>query len=195
MKILGIAGSLRAESYNRALLEAARELAPEGMEIDVWDGLGELPYYNADLDSDELRPSSVRDLKRRVAEADGVLIATPEYNYSIPGVLKNAIDWASRPGYRSVLMGKPIGIMGASGGAIGTARGQAHLREILYSSLAQVFPHPGVGVGGSAAKFREGRLADETTRLFLADYLRAYAAFVERREVTPFPPPAPPKPA
>ncbi|HEU0053469.1 MAG TPA: NADPH-dependent FMN reductase [Longimicrobium sp.] len=196
MKILGFAGSLRAESYNRALLEAARELAPEGMDVEVWDGLGELPFYNADLDNDEMRPPPVRDFKRRVAEADALLIATPEYNYSIPGVLKNAIDWASRPGYRSVLVGKPVGIIGASGGAIGTARGQAHLREVLFSNLAQVFPHPGVGVSGSASKFREGRLADETTRAFVADYLRAFARFVEAREVRPYaPPPPPPKPA
>ena len=180
MRVLGIAGSLRAGSYNRALLAAAVELAPDGVRIDVWDRLREVPHYDGDLDSDERRPEPVAELKRRIAEADALLIATPEYTYSVPGVLKNALDWASRPGYKSVLAGKPAAIMGASGGAIGTARAQAHLREILYASLVSVFPHPGVAVAGAAQKFADGRLTDEQTRTFVAAFLRDFAAYVRR---------------
>ena len=181
MIILGIAGSLRAGSYNRGLLEAARELAPEAMEIRVWDGLRDVPHYDGDLDNDERRPAAVAELKRAIAGADGLLIATPEYNYSIPGVLKNAIDWASRPGYKSELVGKPVAIMGASGGAAGTARAQIHLREVMYSTLAQVMPHPGVLVGGAGAKFTDGRLTDEPTRAFLVSFLGTFAAYVGRQ--------------
>ena len=184
MIILGIAGSLRAGSYNRGLLEAARELAPEGMELRVWDGLRDLPHYDGDLDHDDRRPGAVTELKRAIAGADGLLIATPEYNYSIPGVLKNAIDWASRPGYRSELVGKPVAIMGASPGAVGTARAQIHLREVMYSTLAQVMPHPGVLVSGAAAKFTGGRLTDEPTRAFLVDFLGGFAAYVARQRAS-----------
>ena len=181
MIILGIAGSLRAGSYNRGLLDAAAELAPEAMEIRVWDGLRDVPHYEAALDTDERRPAAVVELKRAIAAADGLLIATPEYNYSIPGVLKNAIDWASRPGYKSELVGKPAAIMGASGGAAGTARAQIHLREVMYSTLARVMPHPGLLVGGAAAKFTDGRLTDEPTRAFLVDFLGTFAAYVRQQ--------------
>lgn len=181
MIILAIAGSLRAGSYNRALLEAARELAPEGMEIRVWDRLRDLPHYDADLDTDERRPEAVVELKRAIGEADGLLFATPEYNYSVPGVLKNAIDWASRPGYKSELAGKPAALMGASASAVGTARGQAHLREVLYATLARVLPHPGVLVNGAPAKFAGGRLADEATRGFVAEFLSHFAVFVRQQ--------------
>ena len=193
MQILGIAGSLRAGSLNRALLAAAAELAPEGMEIRPWDRLREVPHYDGDLDVDERRPEPVIDLKARIAAADGLLIASPEYNYSISGVLKNAIDWASRPAARSPLVGKPVGIIGASGGAIGTARGQVHLREVIYSTMALVFPHPGVVVGGAPAKFADGRLTDEATRRFLHAYLVHFEEFVRTRTVRPAAPP-PPKP-
>ena len=185
MRILGIAGSLRAGSYNRALLAAAAELAPEGVRIEPWERLREVPPYDADEDTDERRPESVRDLKRALTEADGVLIATPEYTYGIPGVLKNALDWASRPGYASPLARKPAGMMGASGGAIGTARAQMHLREVLYASLVRVMPHRGVLVGGAKQKFADGRLTDEPTREFLASYLRELADFVRQQNATP----------
>ena len=181
MIVLGIAGSIRAGSYNRALLEAARELAPRGVELRVWDRLRDLPHYDAELDTDELRPEPVAELKRAIGEADGLLFATPEYNYSVPGVLKNAIDWASRPGYSSELAGKPAAIMGATPSAVGTARGQAHLREVLYALLARVFPDPGVLVNAASSKFVDGRLADEATRRFAAEFLSGVAVFARQQ--------------
>jgi chromate reductase len=183
MKIVGIAGSIRAGSLNRALLRAAAELAPEGMAVEPWDRVREVPLYDADIDRDETRPEAVEDLKRRIGEADGVLIASPEYCYSIPGVLKNAIDWVSRPGYRSVLVNKPVAIVGASGSAVGTARGQIHLRDVMYSCLCLNFPHAGVLVAQAGTKFEDGRLTHEPTREFLAAYLRQFAEFVRTRNV------------
>jgi chromate reductase, NAD(P)H dehydrogenase (quinone) len=179
MRVMGIAGSVRQGSFNRALLQAAVELAPEGMRIEPWDRLREVPFYDAALDTDELRPEPVADLKRTIAEADALLIVTPEYNYSIPGVLKNAIDWASRPGYKSVFVGKPVAIMGASGSAMGTARAQIHLREVMYATLTRVMPHAGVLVSLAPQKFTDGRLTDEQTRTFVAAFLRDFAAYVK----------------
>jgi chromate reductase len=186
-RIVGIAGSIRAGSLNRALLQAAVELAPEGMEIEPWDGLREVPPYDAGLDRDGARPAPVDDVKRRIAGADGVLLVSPEYNYSVPGVLKNAIDWVSRPGYQSVLVGKPVAIMGASGGVAGTARGQVHLRDVMYATLSRVFPHADILVGQAGAKFHDGHLTDEPTREFVARYLRRFADFVQTGTVSPGP--------
>ena len=178
MRVMGMCGSLRSGSYNRAVLDAAVELAPEGMEIHVWDRLREVPHYDGGLDADGARPEPVEDLKRAIAGADGLLVVSPEYNYSVPGVLKNAIDWASRPGGTSVLAGKPAAVAGASTGAIGTARGQAHLREVLYSCQARVMPHAGLLVNFAAQKITDGTLADEQTRAFLAGYLQHFAAWI-----------------
>jgi chromate reductase, NAD(P)H dehydrogenase (quinone) len=186
-RIVGIAGSIREGSLNRALLAAAAELAPEGMTVEPWDGLREVPPYDAGLERDGARPAVVEELKRRIAEADGLLIATPEYNYSVPGVLKNAIDWVSRPGHQSVLVGKPVGIMGASNGAVGTARGQLHLRDVMHSTVARVFPHPDVLVGAAAKKFEDGHLTDVVTREFVASYLRRFAEFVRAGTIVPGP--------
>jgi chromate reductase len=121
MRVIGIAGSLRRESYNRSLLEAARALAPAALTIVPFQ-LNDIPLYNADYDADHLRPAEVTRLKQEIAEADALLVVTPEYNHSVPGVLQNAIDWASRPGGKSPLAGKPAAVMGASTGAIGSAR-------------------------------------------------------------------------
>jgi chromate reductase len=178
MRVMGIAGSIRRGSFNRALLDAAVELAPEGMRIEPWDRLREVPHYDGGLETDALRPEPVEELKRRIAEADGLLLVTPEYNYSVPGVLKNAIDWASRPGYKSVFVGKPVAIIGASASAMGTARAQIHLREIMYATLARVMPHPGVLVNLAPQKFQDGRLTDEPTRTFLANFLRDFEAYL-----------------
>jgi chromate reductase len=180
MRVMGIAGSIRRGSFNRALLDAAVELAPEGMRITPWDRLREVPLYDAGLETDELRPEPVAALKRAIAEADGLLLVTPEYNYSVPGVLKNAIDWASRPAYKSVLVGKPVAIMGASGSGMGTARAQIHLREIMYATLAPVMPHPGVLVNFAPQKFTDDRLADEPTRTVLTSFLAEFEAYVRR---------------
>lgn len=180
VRILGFAGSLRGGSYNRALLHAAHELAPEGVEIETFD-LAPIPLYNADLDTDAKCPEPVERFKETIGNADGLLVVTPEYNHGVPGVLKNAVDWASRPGRNSVLKGKPAGIMGASPGAIGTARAQEHLKQILEAPLAHVMPHPGVLVGGAKEKFgAEGRLTDEATRSFVEDYLQELAGYVRR---------------
>jgi len=187
MRIVGIAGSIRAGSHNRALLAAAMELAPEGMAIEPWEGLREVPHYDGGLDRDGARPPQVEELKRLVAGADGLLLASPEYNYSVPGVLKNAIDWVSRPGHQSVLVGKPVGIIGASGGIVGTARGQVHLRDVMYATLSRVFPHPDVLVNQASRKFQDGRLADEPTRELLARYLLRFAEFIRSGTVTPGP--------
>jgi chromate reductase len=184
MKIMGMPGSIRAGSFNRALLDAAVELAPEGMTIEPWDGLRDIPHYDAALDRDGERPAPVEALKRRIAEADGVLIATPEYNYSLPGVLKNAIDWVSRPGYQSALVGKPVAIIGASGSAVGTARGQMHLRDVMHATLSRVFPHADVLVPAASSKFHDGRLTDEPTRAFVARFLGRYAEFVRSGTVS-----------
>ena len=180
LRILALAGSLRRGSWNRRLLEAARDLAPAGVHLDVVD-LGDLPLYDADLDTEETRPAAVRRLKQRVAEADGVLVATPEYNHSVPGVLQNAIDWISRPAMKSPLVEKPAAIMGVSTGALGAARAQQQLKLVLMATLAQVLPHPGVSVGLAAEKFdAEGRLVHEPTRQFVAAYLAAFEAWIRR---------------
>ncbi len=134
--------------------------------------LDEIPFYNADYDADHLRPPEVVRLKQSIAEADALLIASPEYNHSVPGVLQNAIDWASRPGLKSPLAGKPVAIMGASAGVVGTARGQQQLKLTLMSTLALVMPHAGVLVGQASQRFDlSGALVHEPTRQFLASFL------------------------
>src|SRR3954468_22385441 len=130
--ILALPGSLREGSLNRRLLDATIELAPEGVEVEV-AGIGELPHYDDDVDS-----PVVRDFKERIEAADALLFVSPEFNWSIPGVLKNAIDWASRPGGRSPLAGKTAAIMGGSPGPAGTGRMQMHLREVLLSTSTHV---------------------------------------------------------
>lgn len=164
--ILGIAGSLRRESYNRSAMRAATELVPPGARIDVFE-LDGIPLFNQDEERNP--PAKVVELKRRVREADAILFVTPEYNYSVPGVLKNAIDWASRPYGDNAWDGKPAAIMGASIGVIGTARAQYHLRQICV--FLNVFPvnRPEVMIGNAAQHFdAEGNLTDETTK----DYIR-----------------------
>jgi chromate reductase len=180
LRIVALAGSLRRGSWNRRLLEAARELAPAGVQVDIVE-LGDIPLYDADQDSDETRPAPVRRLKALVAEADGLLVATPEYNHSIPGVLQNAIDWLSRPAMKSPLAEKPAAIMGVSTGALGAARAQQQLKLVLMATLAQVLPHPGVALGMAADKFdADGRLVHEPTRQFVSVYLAAFDAWIRR---------------
>ncbi len=180
VRVLGIVGSLRGASFNRRLMEAARELAPEGMRIETFD-LGQLPLYDGDLDTEERRPEAVRRLKQAIADADAVLIASPEYNHGVPGVLQNAIDWASRPAGKSPLAGKPVAIMGASGGPVGTARMQQALKLVLMSTLALPMPHPGVAVGQASERFdAAGRLVHEPTREFLAQFLSDLEGWTRR---------------
>lgn len=175
---------MRERSLNRSLLEVSRELAPETMAIEIFD-LKEIPLYNQDLDSDERLPAAVERFRQRIREADALLIATPEFNHSIPGVLQNALDWASRPALHSPLSGKPVAIMGASPSSIGTARAQTHLRQVLHATLALVLPHPGVAVGLAREKFDDhGNLVDEPTKRFLASFLQDLESWT-RRVATP----------
>jgi chromate reductase len=177
LRVLGLVGSLRRQSLNRGLMAAAQELGPDPMEIDVFD-LDEVPLYNGDLDNDRDRPAAVRRLKHAIADADAVLIATPEFNHSVPGVLQNAIDWASRPGMKSPLRDKPVAIMGASPGAIGTARAQQQLKLVLMSTLSLVMPHPGFVLGQAKEKFAaDGTLTHGPTREFLREFLREFAGW------------------
>jgi chromate reductase len=131
MRVLGISGSLRRDSYNAALLRAAAERLPDGVELDVFERLAEIPAYDADLEEVGGTPDAVADLRERMRSADAVLVATPEYNSSIPGALKNALDWASRPAGESALMGTPAAVIGASTGMFGAVWAQAETRKVL----------------------------------------------------------------
>src|SRR5918992_4383931 len=171
IRILGIAGSLRRASYNRAALRAAMELVPQDAVLDIFE-LDGIPGFNQDEKQNP--PPKVVDLKRRIREADAILIVTPEYNYSIPGVLKNAIDWASRPYGDSAWNGKPAAIMGASVGAIATARAQYHLRQVMV--FLNMFPvnQPEVMVGAANERFDTvGNLTDEATREYVRRLLQS----------------------
>lgn len=180
VRVLGIAGSLRKGSYNKMLLRAATELAPAGMEITTFERLGDIPPYNADLDTGD-GPEPVRALRAALAGADALLIATPEYNYSIPGVLKNAIDWASRPPATSPLRGMPAAIMGASGGMSGTMRAQLALRQAFVFTQTYALQAPEVILAGAAEKFdATGRLVDEKARDVLRRHLEALVAWTRK---------------
>jgi len=180
--ICGIAGSLREKSYNRALLTAAQELMPEGVELRIFDRLGDLPHYNSDLEAGGGSPEPVAALRDAIGSADGLLIATPEYNFSIPGVLKNAIDWASRPANASVLNKKPCAILGCSGGVMGTVRGQLALRQSLLFTETYVLLKPEVLIGKASEKFdADLKLTDEPTRGFVQKLLAALVASIPKR--------------
>lgn len=179
IRVVGFAGSLRAGSYNRALLRAARELAPEGMTIEVLEIKG-IPVYDADVEA-QGDPEPVAAFKRAIGAADGLLIATPEYNLGVPGATKNAIDWASRPPRESVLNGKPVAVMGATPGMGGTARGQSQLRQAFVFTNSYAMPQPEVLVRRASEMFdAEGRLVDEPTRAHLVKFLTAFADWIER---------------
>ena len=170
MTLLGIAGSLRQGSHNRALLRAAEELLPAGVELQQFD-LRDLPPYDRDVEAAG-DPEAVTVLKDAIGAADGLLIATPEYNRGVPGVLKNAIDWASRPPLASPLAGKPVAIMGASTGLGCTARAQEQLRAALESPGADVLDEPRVLVPEAYLRFDDvGELVDDGVRADIADLL------------------------
>jgi chromate reductase len=177
-RILGIAGSLRRASYNRALLAAAAELAPHGMAIEPFDLLG-VPVYNADDEAEA--PARATELRARIRAADGVLLVTPEYNYSISGALKNAIDWGSQPVTANTWNGKLAAILGASISSIGTARAQLHLRQVLASLNVAVLPAPELLVGRAKEKFdADLRLTDEKTRACLRGLLEEFARWISK---------------
>ena len=172
LRVLGIAGSLRSGSYNRALLRAAQELAPDGIEVGSFDLRG-LPLYDGDLESVG-DPAPVVALKRAISDADALLLVSPEYNHGTSGVLKNALDWASRPALASPLAGKPVALAGASTGMGATARAQEQLRQALAFPRAVVVPEPQLRVAQAYAKFDgDGRLIDAGTRAQLVALLEA----------------------
>jgi chromate reductase len=178
IRILGIAGSLRKKSYNRGVLNAARELVPDGAVLDIFEIDG-LPGFNQD--DEQSPPDKVVELKQKIREADAILFVTPEYNYSIPGVLKNAIDWASRPYGDSAWSGKPAAIMGASIGAIATARAQYHLRQVMVFLDMHPLNHPEVMIGTCTDKFNEaGELTDEKSKEFISNQLQKLVEWTQR---------------
>ena len=156
MKVLGISGSLRRDSYNHALLREAAERLPAGVELVEFDRLREIPPYDADLEA-EATPPAVAELRQAMRDADAVLIATPEYNHSIPGVLKNALDWASRPAGQSALTGTPSAVIGASTGMFGAVWAQAETRKVLGALGGRVLEDE-LPVARAAELYRDGRL-------------------------------------
>ncbi|HUU61189.1 MAG TPA: NAD(P)H-dependent oxidoreductase [Acidimicrobiia bacterium] len=179
IRVLAISGSLSSVSYNTAALRAAVQLAPEDMEIEVVTLHG-IPNFDAGLERDEGAPAAVQRLKTAIAAADALLIATPEYNRSIPGVLKNALDWASRGGSESPLRGKPAAILGA-GARFGTLTAQAHLRQILQYGHVRVIPQPEVMIDRAETRFDDARsLTDQRSRDQIRRLLEALREEVRR---------------
>lgn len=179
--ILGFAGSLRKQSYNRAILAAALEMVPDGASLEIFDLEG-IPPFNQDL---ELQPpDKVKEFKARIRAADAILIATPEYNYSIPGVLKNAIDWASRPYGDNAFDGKPVAMMGASVGTLGTARAQYHLRQSFVFLNMCPMNQPEVMVSFAQDKVdSSGRLTDEKTKKKIKELLESLVTWTRRTKL------------
>jgi chromate reductase, NAD(P)H dehydrogenase (quinone) len=182
MRILGLSGSLRRESHNTSLLRAAAMSLPPGMELELYDGLGDLPHYNADIDGQpELEP--VARLREAIADADGVLIATPEFNGSIPGALKNALDWASRPFPDNALRGKPVAVVGASTGLFGAVWAQAEVRKVLKTIGADVLDGELPVAHAHLAFGDDGHLTDAGTRNALSELVAVLATRAGAAEV------------
>ena len=180
MQILGISGSLRKSSLNTAALRACSELMPQGMSLRI-TSIGDLPLFNQDV-FDAGIPEPATRLRAEIAAADGVLIASPEYNFSVSAALKNAIDWASRPPEQS-WQDKPVAIFSVTPGPLGGARVQYDLRRMLGQLWAHVLPRPEVFIGMAASKFdAQGKLADETTRKFLTDLLNGFRDWIVRMQ-------------
>lgn len=178
IKLLGLAGSLRKASYNRAILRAASELLPENTELEIFD-LDGIPLFNEDLESNP--PAKVTEFKAKIKAADAIVIATPEYNYSMPGVLKNALDWASRPIGDNVCNDKPLAIMGASMGAIATARAQYHLRQTCVILNMHPLNKPEVMVGVVQDKMdNNNTLTDERTKEIIKSMLVNLVAWTKQ---------------
>ena len=176
--ILGIAGSLRRNSYNRAALRAAQQLAPDDATIDVFE-LDDIPVFSQD--EEKQPPAKVVEFKKQIWAADAILLVTPEYNYSIPGVLKNAIDWASRPYGDSAWTDKPVALMGASSGRLGTARAQYHLRQVFVFLKMHTLNEPEVMIANAADQFdAEGNLKDEAAKKLIRDLLSNLVSWTRR---------------
>ena len=179
MRILAISGSLRRGSYSSGLLRAARELAPAGIEIEVYEDLAEIAAFNEDLE--ESVPAAVADLRERIAAADALLIATPEYNGSIPGALKNALDWASRPHGEAALVGRPVAVIGSSPSPFGAAWAQEHLRRALSLSGSVVLERE-LKVGRVDERFEDGELIELGTREELQELVEDLIELAAARE-------------
>jgi chromate reductase len=180
IRVAGICGSLREASLNKGLLRAAAELAPAGMEIQIYNRLGDIPPYNEDVfvNGD---PEPVADMKQFIGGADAMLIVTPEYNYGVPGVLKNAIDWASRPSGKCVLNRKPAALMGCSPGLGGTIRCQHGLRQSFVFTETHVMSQPEIKIPSAAPLFDgSGKLTDENTLQHVKKFLEAFAVWIGR---------------
>ena len=185
VSLLGICGSMRKASINRALLRVVGETLPAGAQLTIVDDL-DLPIFNSDLTD----PAGVVALKAAVAAADGVVFGIPEYNYSIPGGLKNALDWLSRPPATSPMRGKPMAIVGAASGMGGTIRAQVHMRQMLLYSDSPCLGQPEVAIPRAQERFdAEGNLTDASTRALLVRFGEAFVTFVGRYQVTPQRPP------
>jgi chromate reductase len=179
LSLLGICGSTRKASLNAALLRTVGEVLPEEATMKFYEGLDQLPIFNSDL----AEPATVLALKAAIASADGVIFAVPEYNYSIPGGLKNALDWVSRPPATSPMRGKPIGLVGAATGMSGTIRAQTHMRQMLVYSDSPCMNQPEVLIPRAQDRFIDGKLVDESTRELLARFASAFVTWVRRHDV------------
>jgi chromate reductase len=177
--VLALLGSLRKDSTNRVLFNAAVEIAPPSLRITEFTGLAAIPLYNQDLDGDA-KPEPVRLLLGAIRSADALLFVSPEYNYSIPGLLKNALDWASRGGATAPLRGKPAAIMGGSFGSFGASRMQYHLRQSLVFTDNPVLVQPEVAIPRLHERIVGGRLSDESTRELVRKQLVAFDAWIRR---------------
>lgn len=178
-RILGIVGSLRRDSYSGAILRGVQASVGGRARIEAFS-LANIPMYNADLDGDD-KPEPVVALKNAIRDSDGLLIVSPEYNYGTPGVLKNAIDWASRPGYQSVLKGKPVLVITSSPGTSGGSRAQGQLRQTFAGTLSRLIAVPEVLVPQVHTKIQDGRLAEPTSLKFVVDAVDALLAETARR--------------
>jgi chromate reductase len=179
LRVVSICGSLRKASLNAAVQRALPDLAPEGMTITALPGIGEMPLYNADVQAEGM-PKPVTDMVEAIRKADGVIFCTPEYNFSIPGVLKNAIDWLSRPKDQP-FAGKPVLLQSATQGPLGGARMQYHMRQVMVFLDAMVFNRPEVFVGMAQTKVDAAlNLTDQGTRDFIQQQLAAFAGFIRK---------------
>ena len=178
VSLLGICGSTRKASLNSALLRTLSDVLPGDATLKIHEGLDQLPIFNSDL----AEPASVIALKAAITAADGVVFAVPEYNYSIPGGLKNALDWVSRPPATSPMRGKPIGLVGAATGMSGTIRAQNHMRQMLVYSDSPCMNQPEVLIPRAHERFANGTLTDDSTRELLARFMTAFVAFVRKHQ-------------
>ena len=181
LSLLGICGSTRKASMNAALLRTVAQELPVEATMKIYDGLEQLPIFNSDIPE----PTVVLALKSAIASADGVIFATPEYNYSIPGGLKNALDWVSRPPATSPMRGKPIGLVGAATGMSGTIRAQNHMRQMLVYSDSPCMNQPEVLIPRAHERFVDGTLSDESTRQLVQRFATAFVAWVRRHKTYP----------